>query len=91
MPRGHLCGESDAVLAGLRLDAAEGRALRLGLDGADGLAMDEQQVVGLAGGQGKLAHRDPDGRAQVSPTSVLHFPAGGSQKPVNIGAGSFFW
>jgi hypothetical protein len=40
-PRGHRCGQSDAVLAGLRLDAAEGRALRLGLDGADGLAMDE--------------------------------------------------
>ena len=90
MPRGHLCGESDAVLAGLRLDAAEGRALRLGLDGADGLAIDEQQVVGLAGGQGKLAHRDPDGRAQVSPTPILHFPTGGSQKPVNIGPGSFF-
>ena len=78
------------LLAGLQLDAAEGRALRLGLNAPDRLAIDKQEVVGFSGAERTLAHGDPDGRAQVRPTPVLHFPTGGSQKSVDVNSGSFF-
>ena len=73
--------QADGVLGRLRLDAAQCRALRLGLHSANGPAIDEQQVVGVnrrgwvaLATQGELAHGDADGRAQVHLGAVLDLP-----------------
>ena len=82
--------QAEAVPGRLRLDAAESGALRLGLDGADGLAIHEQQVVGEAGLQGKLAHGNAGGRAQVHLVAALYPPAGGFQQVINALSGLLF-
>lgn len=43
---GQVVGEAGAVLLGLDLDAGEGVTLLLGLDSAERLLVDEEQVVG---------------------------------------------
>ena len=47
--------------------AAQGRALRLGLDHADGLAVDEEQVVGKAGLRGNSRTATPRAAPRLSP------------------------
>ncbi len=76
-----------AVFRRLRFDAAQGRADRLGLDDADGAAVDEEHVVGEAGGEGELADGDAAGCAQVGRVAVLDGPARGSELPVDVPAG----
>ncbi len=53
--------ERDAgdIFGGLLLDAGEGVAFGLGLDGADGFAVNEQRVVRFAGLEGKFAMATP--------------------------------
>ncbi len=72
----HAFGQSATVFGALLFDAGEGGADLLGLDGADGLAIDEEQVVGGAGGERELADGDAASRAEVEPGAVLHHPAG---------------
>jgi hypothetical protein len=60
----------------LGLDAAEGRADFLGLDRADGFALDKQQIVGCAGRKLDLAHGDAGGSPEVQRAAVLDDPAG---------------
>jgi len=69
-------GQAGAVLFGLKLDAAEGCAGGLGLDGADGFAVHEQQVAGEAGLEGEFAHDEQhgslDGRIDDPLIRVIH-------------------
>ncbi len=82
-------GETLAVLGGLRLDAGEGRALLLGLDGADGLPVDEEEVIGLpeAGLERELADGHAAGGMEVSLFAVLDGPAGLRERGVDLAAG----
>ena len=57
-PVGQAEGNAGDVFRRLLLDAGQGMAFRLGLDGAEGLAVYEEGVIGFAGLEGKLGHRD---------------------------------
>jgi hypothetical protein len=73
------------------LDARQRRTLGLGLDDADGLAVDKEQIVGVAGAQGKFAHGNTPGRAQVELVTVLDTPACLGEQVVNGCSGFFLW
>ena len=76
-----------AVLRRLGLDAAEGRAHRLGLDHADGASIDEEHIVREAGLKGKLRHGHTVGGAQVDLFTWLHRPSGGLEMLINMLSG----
>ena len=71
-------GQTLGVLLRLDLDARQGVALGLRLEDADGLAVDEEQVVGEAVAVGELELADGDAAAggQVHLVAVLDDPAG---------------
>lgn len=73
----NVVGQTCAVLLGLELYSGEGETLRLGLDHAHSLPVDEQQVVGCAVAelQRELPHRDSGACVQVDGGGVLHGPS----------------
>ncbi len=87
MPVQRRRAQANAVPGRLRLDPAERRSLRLGLDDADGPSLDEKQIIGRPRAEGKLPHRHAQPCAQVEVAAVLHHPAVGFQQSVDILAG----
>ncbi len=81
----HLGGQTVGVHRGLPLDAGERRPLGLGLDDADRLLVDVEQVVDAAvpGPHDHLPDRDALGGEQVQRRLVLHGPSGLRQLPVD--------
>ena len=90
--RRELGGDARRVLVGLHLDPGERRALFLGLDDADGLSVRVEKVIGSpkAVPQRELAHGNPSRRAEVQGLIVLHRPAGGLERGVDLLACEFF-
>src|SRR5208282_2398082 len=82
--------ESPRILGGLGLHADQGMSLRLGLEHADGLAADVEQVIYLAGEHRELADRDPESRRDVYLALVLNRPAELSKLAVDVLPGSVF-
>ena len=84
--------EALGVLLGLDLHAGQGVPGLLGLQGTDGLAVHEQQVVGeaVAGGHGELADGYAEARREVHLVAVLHDPAGCFEGSVDVHAGIAF-
>ena len=78
------------VLAGLRLDAGQREANGLGLQRADGLLVDEEQVVRKAGRQRELTHGDALAPVEVARGVVLDQPACGREHGVDLDAGGGF-
>src|SRR5271165_2707306 len=64
--------------------------LRLGLQHADGLTDDIEQVIDLAGEHRELTDRDPESRRDVHLALVLNRPAALSKLAVDVLPGSFF-
>ena len=75
-PRRGQLGQAAAILLGLRLDPGQRRPRGLGLDGADGLAIDEEEVVGEAGLERKLPYCHAARCAEIELRTRLHGPAG---------------
>ena len=65
-------------------------SFRLGLEHADGLAADIEQVIDLAGEHRELADRDPESRRDVHLALVLNHPAALSKLAVDVLPGSVF-
>jgi hypothetical protein len=78
------------VAGGLVGHAAEGRALRLGLDDAGHLALDEQHVVRGPRPALELPHGHAGGRAEVDLLRVLDHPPSCLQLGVNVLSGQSF-
>src|ERR1017187_4274639 len=78
------------VLGGLFLDAGERMTFRLRFDGGDGLAINEERVVGLAGFEGQFAKRDTLCRVEIHLRFVLNGPAAEAEDSVDLLAGFFF-
>ncbi len=76
---GAFCGEDfgqvGQVFGALFFDADECLSGFLGFDGAYRLIVDEEEVVGGAGGEGEFANGDALGRAEVHAVKVLYEPA----------------
>jgi hypothetical protein len=70
--------------------ADQGMSLRLGLEHADGLATDVEQVIDLAGQHRELADRDPESRRDVHLALILNRPAALSELAVDVLPGSVF-
>src|SRR5271165_1264642 len=64
--------------------------LRLGLQHADGLTDDIEQVIDLAGQHRELADRDPESRRDVHLALVLNHPAALYKLAVDVLPGSVF-
>ena len=62
----------------------------LGLDNADGHAFDEERIIHLARGGGKLAHSDAHSGHGIERFDILDDPAGLQQLSVNHLSGSLF-
>src|SRR5208337_5183219 len=82
--------ESPRIPGGLGFHADQGMSLRLGLEHADGLAPDIEQVINLAGEHRELADRDPESRRDVHLALVLNHPAALSKLAVDVLPGSVF-
>src|SRR5690606_30930112 len=84
--------EPERVLRRLPLDAAERVAGGLGLECADGPAVDEEEVVGEAmpACHRELAYRDAPARVHVHVGAVLDDPSRGLEGGVDLFAGFFF-
>ncbi|SRR5258706_6405484 len=69
--------QSLAVFSGLLLDANEGPAFGFGLNGGDGFAVSEQEVIGftVAFAEGNFADGDAAARGEVYGGAVLDEPA----------------
>jgi hypothetical protein len=67
MPSRKVLGETLAVLLGLKLDASQGEAYRLGLHDASAFAVHVKQVVrfAVAGLEGEFPHSDTPAGIQV--------------------------
>ena len=76
------------VLLGLLGEAGERGAGLLGLDRAGCPAVDEQEVVGLAGGQREFADRHAARGLAVEFVAMLQDPPGGFELPVDQIAGT---
>jgi len=74
---GNVVREAGGILLGLHLHARERRAGLLGLDHADSLPVDIEQVVGepVAGAQRKLANGHPARGVEVHGRAILGGPA----------------
>ncbi|MEZ5627473.1 MAG: hypothetical protein R3E34_08105 [Rhodocyclaceae bacterium] len=66
------------------------RLIALGFDDANGLAIDEQNVVGRAGIGGVFAHSHAPRGAEVQGTKILHLPSSQGKACVDIGSGFGF-
>ena len=66
-----LVGDARLVLDRLPLDAGQRGPLLLGLDDTDGLAVDEQHVVGRPGGGYQLPDGDALARVEIDALVVL--------------------
>ena len=78
-----LVGDVRLVLDRLPLDPGQRGALLLGLDHADGLAVDEQHVVGRPGGGHQLPDGDALTRVEVDALVVLNDPTRPGQHVVD--------
>ena len=76
-PGGEYVGEAMRVLVGLDLDTGEGMAGRLRLHHPGGLAVDVEEIVGLAMArlQGEIANGDAAAGVDVGAAVVLNQPA----------------
>jgi hypothetical protein len=85
-------GEPGGVLPSLELDVSEPVPGGLGLQRPDGLAVDEQEVVGeaVALSHLELAHRDARRDGEVHGVPVLNGPAGGLEGRIDVLAGFAF-
>ena len=93
MRRGKPIRHSRRVFLRLHLDAGEGFALLLRLDDPNRLAIDVEQVVGVAVArfQAELPDRDTPPGVQVHRIAGLDVPARLDQGSVDLLAGAFFW
>jgi len=82
-------GEAGGVLVGLQLHVGQRVAGRLGLQGTDGLAVDEEEVVGEAvpGRHPELADGHAGSGREVHPVAILDDPARGDEGGVDVDAG----
>lgn len=89
---GIVVGEAIAVFGGLGFDAGEGRANFFGFDGADGMGIDEEEVVGfaVAGFEGDFADGDATGGVEVEGGAVLDKPPGSFEGGVDLEASDGF-
>ena len=89
--RRQVVGQTGGILGGLRFDARE-RALGLGFDCADRLAVEIEQVVREAEARlhRELAHGDAATGGQVEVIAVLDDPAGSRQFGVDFAPGFLF-
>ena len=83
-------GQAECVLGRLQFDALERVAFALGLDHAGHLAIDIEQVIGEAGFQRELAHRDAGAGVDVHVATRLHQPAASMELAVYFLAGKRF-
>jgi hypothetical protein len=85
----HPVRQTIEVLRRLPFDPGERRALRLGLDHADGLAIDEEEIVGSAVRrlEDEFAHRHAGRGSEVYLPCVLNSPAGRLQHLVDLDPG----
>lgn len=88
-PNGDLEGGGglSGVLAGLGLDRGEVDALLLGLDDADEVVAEEEEIVRWAGFGLELADGDPRRGGEVHVLAVLDVPTGGAEHRVDGAAG----
>jgi hypothetical protein len=82
--------EAFAVVAGLLGDGGEGGAGFLGLDHAEGQAIDEEEIIAAAGRERDLAEGDAAGGGGVIGAIILDGPAGGDEESVDFFAGGGF-
>jgi len=80
--------EAAGVPVALRLHAAQRVPHLLRLEDADGLAIDEEEVVCRTGGERELADSYPAARGEVRLVSILDRPAGIAKPGVDIDAGA---
>jgi hypothetical protein len=82
----NVVGNAFAVLLGLNLDTCEGLAFALGFDHAGGHTIHEEQVVRLPVSllHWELADSNTPAGGDIGGCTVLHYPASGSQKLVNV-------
>ncbi len=90
MPDEHADGKARDVLVRLGGHTGQGVPLGLGLDDADGAAVDEQGVVGLAGGEAELADGHAGRGTEVDLRTVLEQPSGRFEQLVDFEAGALF-
>jgi hypothetical protein len=76
--------------AGLDAGSAEDMALGLGLDGAEGLAVGVEKIVGEAGIQRELTHRHAAGRGNIHFVGRLDSPPCLVKLSVDFFAGFLF-
>ena len=81
-----------AVLGRLDLDGAQRGPGLLGFHGANGLAIDVQQIVGLAvaGDQREFPNGDAPSRMEIDRVRILHDPARRYQLAVDVFSGAVF-
>lgn len=92
-PRGwESLGDAFAVLLGLDFDTDEGRAFLFGLDGAGGLAIDKEEIVGFAVAvrESEFANRNAAAGVDVGVGTVLNEPPSGDKHAIDGLAGLFF-
>ena len=79
-------GKSSRVLMGLDLDSAQGVALGLRLEYADGFAIHEQHVVhaSVSRGELELTHRNTASGRQIHLVSVLESPTSFPERGINL-------
>ena len=89
---GEVIGHAGAVLLGLCLHAGQREPFGLGLDNADGLLVDVEEVVGAAVArlEGELTHRHPTAGVQIEGVSVLDRPPRLLQPPIYVFASFLF-
>ena len=74
-----VCG----IVAGLFRHTGEQRAFLFGLDHANGLTIDQQQIITRAGFQGHFPQGDSAGRCKIQVFEILNDPAGLDQEAIN--------
>lgn len=78
------------IVCGLLGDADEQGAGALGLDYANGLTVDDQEVIAATAFQRHLAQRDAAFDARVVGRVVLYRPAGRDEHRIDLLAGKLF-
>lgn len=90
--RRNVIGETLAVFIGLDFDGSKRDSGFFGFDYANRRAIDVEQVIGEAVTllEGVFADGNTLGGAKVHLVAGLNRPAGGSQQPIDFGAGFLF-
>ena len=81
-------GQIHRVMRGLLGNARQQRAFLLGFDDADGLAIDQQQVIAGAGLERCFAQRDALPGGEIHRLVILRGPAGRDELGVDLLAGA---